>query len=65
VKYELGLYIPEHGILHSHRRENLKPYNMVSRVMAVQTPLEASSVFTAKTDPNQWQFTFSHLSSSP
>jgi hypothetical protein len=24
VKYELGLYIPEDGILHSHRRENLK-----------------------------------------
>jgi hypothetical protein len=26
VKYELGFYIPEEGILHSHRRENLKPY---------------------------------------
>jgi hypothetical protein len=24
VKYELGFYIPEDGILHSHRRENLK-----------------------------------------
>jgi hypothetical protein len=24
VKYELGGYIPEDGILHSHRRENLK-----------------------------------------
>jgi hypothetical protein len=24
--YELGLYIPEDGILHSHRRENLKYY---------------------------------------
>jgi hypothetical protein len=24
VKYELGSYIPEGGILHSHRRENLK-----------------------------------------
>jgi hypothetical protein len=23
VKYELGFYIPEDGILHSHRRENL------------------------------------------
>jgi hypothetical protein len=22
VKYELGFYIPEDGILHSHRREN-------------------------------------------
>jgi hypothetical protein len=26
VRYELGFYIPEDGILHSHRRENLKSY---------------------------------------
>jgi hypothetical protein len=26
VKYELGFYIPEDGILNSHRRENLKSY---------------------------------------
>jgi hypothetical protein len=26
VKYELGFYIPEDGILHSHRREILKSY---------------------------------------
>jgi hypothetical protein len=26
VKYELGLYIPEDDILHSHCRENLKSY---------------------------------------
>jgi hypothetical protein len=26
VKYELGIYIPEGDILHSHRRENLKSY---------------------------------------
>jgi hypothetical protein len=26
VKYELGFYIPEDDILHSDRRENLKPY---------------------------------------
>jgi hypothetical protein len=26
VKYELGFYIPEDDILHSHRRENLKSY---------------------------------------
>jgi hypothetical protein len=25
-KYELGFYIPEDDILHSHRRENLKSY---------------------------------------
>jgi hypothetical protein len=26
VKYELGFYIPEDGVLHSHGRENLKSY---------------------------------------
>jgi hypothetical protein len=26
VKYELGFYIPEDGILHIHRRENPKSY---------------------------------------
>jgi hypothetical protein len=26
VKYEQGFYIPEDGILRSHRRENLKSY---------------------------------------
>jgi hypothetical protein len=28
VRYELGSFIPEDGILHSHRRENLKSYIM-------------------------------------
>jgi hypothetical protein len=26
MKYELGFYIPEDGILHSHRLENFKSY---------------------------------------
>jgi hypothetical protein len=26
VRYELGFYNPEDGILHSHRHENLKSY---------------------------------------
>jgi hypothetical protein len=26
VRYELGFYIPEDDILHSHRGENLTPY---------------------------------------
>jgi hypothetical protein len=26
LRYELGFCIPEDGILHSHRRENLKSY---------------------------------------
>jgi hypothetical protein len=28
VKYELGFYIPEDDILHSHRRGNLKSYTL-------------------------------------
>jgi hypothetical protein len=28
VKYELGFYIPEDDILHSHRRENLISYQI-------------------------------------
>jgi hypothetical protein len=28
VKYELGFYIPEDAILHSHRREKLKSYTV-------------------------------------
>jgi hypothetical protein len=30
VKYELGFYIPEDGILHSHRREHLRSYRKYS-----------------------------------
>jgi hypothetical protein len=29
VRYELGFYIPEDGILHSHRRENVKSYILI------------------------------------
>jgi hypothetical protein len=30
VKHELGFYIPEGAILHSHRRENLKSYIVIN-----------------------------------
>jgi hypothetical protein len=30
VKYELGYYIPEDDILHSHGRENLKSYTAIT-----------------------------------
>jgi hypothetical protein len=30
MKYELGFYIPEDGILDSHRRENLKSYTTLT-----------------------------------
>jgi hypothetical protein len=29
VKYELGFYIPEDDVLHSHRRGNLKSYTKI------------------------------------
>jgi hypothetical protein len=35
VRYELGFYIAEDGILLSHRRDNLKSY-IVSAVYVVQ-----------------------------
>jgi hypothetical protein len=35
VWYELGFYIPEDGILHSHRRENLKSYILPSTCFVV------------------------------
>jgi hypothetical protein len=31
VRYELGFYIAEDDILHSHRRENLKSYIALTR----------------------------------
>jgi hypothetical protein len=34
VKYEMGFYIPEDDILHSHRRENLKSYTYVHNTLA-------------------------------
>jgi hypothetical protein len=30
MRYKLGFYIPEDGILHSHRRENLKSYIVIT-----------------------------------
>jgi hypothetical protein len=43
VKYELGLYIPEDDILHSHGRENLKSYIALT-VWAVRWRLNVSPV---------------------
>jgi hypothetical protein len=45
VKYELGFYIPEDGILHNHRRGNLKSYRCY--VISVQMcKYTADSYFT-------------------
>jgi hypothetical protein len=32
VRYELGFYTPEDGILHSHRLENLECYTELNRL---------------------------------
>jgi hypothetical protein len=32
VKYELGFYIAEDGILHRHRRENLISFSQVNAI---------------------------------
>jgi hypothetical protein len=37
LRYELGFYIQEDGIIHSHRRENLTSYNVsVSRLPCLE-----------------------------
>jgi hypothetical protein len=35
VKYELSFYIPEDDILHSDRRENLKPHTSITLLLEV------------------------------
>jgi hypothetical protein len=35
LRYELCFYIPEDDILHSHRRENLKPYTYTAMLLPV------------------------------
>jgi hypothetical protein len=37
--YELGFYIPEDGILHSHCRENLKSYIVLQKFTEVSDTL--------------------------
>jgi hypothetical protein len=51
VKYEMGFYIPEDDIHHSHRRENVKSYNyrvaaqlVTSRVVLSSTELVSQSI---------------------
>jgi hypothetical protein len=38
MKYELGFYIPEDDILHSHRRENLKSYSLLLACYLLSSP---------------------------
>jgi hypothetical protein len=44
MRYELGFYTPEDVILHSHRRENLKSYI----VLTSWTLLQRRNVFPVK-----------------
>jgi hypothetical protein len=50
VKYELGFYIPEDDILHSHCRENLKPYTAYW-IMMMLSLAEATATATATATP--------------
>jgi hypothetical protein len=49
VKYELGSYIPEDGILHSDGRENLKSHIYLSvchvPVLSISLPFVPTSLF--------------------
>jgi hypothetical protein len=40
VKYELGSYIPENDILHSHHHENLRSHILGISLVAVQSILK-------------------------
>jgi hypothetical protein len=40
VRFELGFYIPEDDILHSHRRENLKSYLLLKRSRCIDTLIQ-------------------------
>jgi hypothetical protein len=56
VKYEQGFYIPEDGILHSYRRENLKSY--MKFIFSVMThsnavPYMTATVITVNTERNE------------
>jgi hypothetical protein len=47
VRYEMGFYMQEDGILHSHRRENLKSYESDRYVlMILSTILAVASDYT-------------------
>jgi hypothetical protein len=49
VKYELGFYIPDDDILHSHRRENLKSTRF-NPFIALVSRLSARSLRSAVPD---------------
>jgi hypothetical protein len=56
VKYELGFYIPDDVILHSHRRENLKSYilseDLFSEALTQKIQLTLESKFQKLEKPD-------------
>jgi hypothetical protein len=46
VKYELGFYIPEDGILHSHRHDNLKSYTSFDFYFSMYKSHSNGAVYT-------------------
>jgi hypothetical protein len=53
MKYELGCYIPEDGILHSHRRENIKSCTVTVLDVRVDNLMRSFLLWNAcfKSDP--------------
>jgi hypothetical protein len=68
VRYELGFYIPEDGILHTHRRENLKSYRDYLR-NSMQTGSEAHPVYCLRSGHRRnirpWDAVHNESSHSP
>jgi hypothetical protein len=54
VRYDLGFYIPEDDILHSHRRENLKSYEAIIGSESVQIRC-SGAVSDVYWSSSQWQ----------
>jgi hypothetical protein len=56
MRYDLGFYIPEDGILHSQRRQNLKSY-VINRVIylrhCTEVPETNSSLDTKQQTNNK------------
>jgi hypothetical protein len=48
VKYELGFYIPEDGILYSHRREDLKSYIVIALISCFRMETNADRLHTGR-----------------
>jgi hypothetical protein len=51
VKYEQGFYIPEDGILRSHRREHLKSYICSTRHRFYEQKLGSVTIVCAVFEP--------------